>query len=88
MKDEEYKCDLIPLIVYVPNNTVALDLNATVIEKDKSMQHVLNSMSMPELYEARVDGDVWESENVKYRITDEAREFLDNGGTVKELLNQ
>lgn len=88
MDDKEYKCDLIPLIVYVPNNTVALDLNATVIEKDKSTQNVMNTMSMAELYEARLDGEVWESENVKYKITDEAREFLDNGGTIEELLNK
>lgn len=88
MDDKEYKCDLIPLIVYVPNNTVALDLNATVIEKDKSTQNVMNTMSMAELYEARVDGEEWESENVKYKITDEAREFLDNGGTIEELLNK
>ncbi len=88
MDDKEYKCDLIPLIVYVPNNTVALDLNATVIEKDKSTQNVMSTMSMAELYEARVDGEEWESENIKYKITDEAREFLDNGGTIKELLNK
>ena len=88
MDDKEYKCDLIPLIVYVPSNTVALDLNATVIEKDKSTQNVMNTMSMPELYEARLDGEEWESKNVKYKITDEAREFLDNGGTVEELLNK
>ena len=88
MDDKEYKCDLIPLIVYVPNNTVALDLNATVIEKDKSTQNVINTMSMAELYEARVDGEEWESKNVKYKITDEARKFLDNGGTIEELLNK
>lgn len=88
MDDKENKCDLIPLIVYVPNNTVALDLNATVIKKDKSTQNVMNTMSMAELYEARLDGEVWESENVKYEITDEVREFLDNGGTIEELLNK
>lgn len=87
-KRQEYECDLIPLIVYVPNNTVALDLYVTVIEKDKSIQHAVNSMTMAELYEARVDGDQWEAENVKYRITDEAREFLDNGGNIEELLNK
>lgn len=63
MDDKKYECDLIPLIVYVPNNTVALDLNATVIEKDKSTQNVMNTMSIAELYEARLGGEEWESEN-------------------------
>lgn len=72
----------------MPNNTVALDLYVTVMEEDKSTQHAVNSMSIADLYEARVDGDQWEAENVKYTISDEAREFLNNGGNIEELLNK
>lgn len=87
-KGQEYECDLIPLIVYVPNNTVALDLYVTVMEEDKSTQHAVNSMSIVDLYEARIDGEYWEAKNAKYTISDEARELLDNGGNIEELLNK
>ncbi len=87
-KGQEYECDLIPLIVYVPNNTVALDLYVTVMEEDKSIQHAVNSMSIADLYEARVDGEYWEAKNAKYTITDKGRELLGNGGNIEEVLNK
>lgn len=65
---EVYECEQIPLIVYVPDNTVSLCLNATVLTKDKKMLEVTNTMEMADLYEARVKGEEWEDENVEYVI--------------------
>ena len=66
--EEVYKCEQIPIIVCVPDNTVSLCLNATVIDKNKKMLEVTNTMEIADLYEARVKGEEWADENVEYVI--------------------
>ena len=63
-----YECEQVPIIVCVPNNTVSLRLDATVLTKDKKMLEVTNTMEMADLYEARVKGEEWADENVEYVI--------------------
>ena len=66
--NKSYECEQVPLIVCVPNNTVLLRLNATVLTQDKKMLEVTNTMEMSDLYEAVVKGAEWEDENVEYVI--------------------
>lgn len=77
MDKEEYERPQIPLIVYVPDNTVSLTLTATVMEDDESMLNVVNKMTIADLYDARVSGEEWEYENVKYVLTDFGKSMID-----------
>lgn len=76
-KGEEYKCEQVPVILHIPNNTVKLTLTAKLIDENDEFLEVVNVMSLPEITEARISGEEWEYENVVYTLTDKAREELD-----------
>ena len=86
--EKEYECKLVPLIINVPDNTAMLTLTAKIMDDKGEIITVENTMTLREVIEARVKGEEWEDENTIYTLTDSAREFLDNGGTIDELLNR
>ena len=68
---------LVPIIAYVPNNTVKLTLVAKLYNEDNdSFCEAENTMNISKLREAMIDGDAWEADNVKYVFTDKAKEIL------------
>lgn len=75
-KGEEYKCEQVPVILYIPNNTVKLTLTAKLIDENDEFFEVANIMSLPEITDARISGEEWEYENAVYTLTDKAREEL------------
>ena len=85
---KEYKCEFVPLIINVPDNTAMLTLTAKVMDDKGEMMTVESIMTLKEVIEARIKGEEWEDENATWVFTDSAREFLDNGGTVDELLSR
>lgn len=85
--DKEYKCELVPLIINVPDNTAMLTLIAKVMDDKGEMMTVESTMTLKEVIEARIKGEEWEDKNATWVLTDSAKEFLENGGTVDELLN-
>lgn len=84
---EEYKCELVPLIINVPDNTAMLTVIAKVMDDKGEMMTVENTMTLKEVIEARIKGEEWEDENATWVLTDSAKEFLDNGVTADELFN-
>lgn len=85
---KEYKCELVPLIINVPDNTAMLTLIAKVMDDKGEIITVESTMSLKEVIEARIKGEEWEDKNAIYVLTDSVREFLDNGGSVDELLSR
>lgn len=74
---EEYKSNLVPVILYVPDNTVKLTLTAKIMLEDDTMTDVESTLNTAEVAEARINGDGWEAENVKYTLTDEGRKYVE-----------
>ena len=64
------------IIFNIPTNTVKLDIAATVIDENNKLHTASTSMNLSEIYEARILGNEWEIENVKYVLTDKGRELL------------
>lgn len=71
---ESYECKQMPLILYAPNNTIELKLIATVINEDGSTMQVMDKIPISRLYEARIEGEIWENENGTWVINDDKKE--------------
>ena len=68
--------ELMQIIISVPNNTVKLEINATIMDEETDELYVAtNKMPTNEVIEARISGWEWEGENVKYRLTDIGKEI-------------
>lgn len=52
-----YERENMPLIVYVPDNTVHLKLNVTAMGDTGELIELESKMSISELYQARIDGE-------------------------------
>lgn len=61
----------------IPDNTVKLEIIATIINEEDKLHKAVTTMSLPEIIEARIDGNEWENENVKYVLTDKAKKEFD-----------
>lgn len=66
-------------IIMIPANAVKLEITAKIIDENDELYEALTTMSLPEIVDARIDGEDWERENVKYVLTDKAKEFLVGG---------
>ena len=64
------------IIFNIPTNTVKLDITATVIDENNQLHTASTSINLSEIYEARILGNEWEINNVKYVLTDKGRELL------------
>lgn len=65
--NEEVKT--VPAIIYIPDNAVKITVSADIIEPDLSLHKAEMVLNMAELNEAKIDGEYWEDENVKYVLT-------------------
>lgn len=67
---EEYEVDLQPVILYIPKNTIKLTIDAKLLEEDEKMVDIRTIMTLPEIIEARIEGEYWEDEIVKYCLAE------------------
>lgn len=65
------------VVLRIPKSTAKLTLIATVIDDDGDMHDMITVFPLADLYEARILGDEWELENVKYQLTDKGRELAE-----------
>lgn len=78
-KDENVieEFELVPIITYIPYNTVKLTLTTKIYdEENDKFINAESVMNMSELHDAKIDGWEWEGENVKYVLTDKAKKEL------------
>jgi len=66
----------VPAIIYIPENTIKLEVIATVMNDDCSINKGSMVLNVAAVAEARIQGWDWEGENVKYQLTDEAKREL------------
>lgn len=62
--NEEVKT--VPAIIYIPDNAVKITVIADIIDPDLSLHKAEMVLDMAALNDAKIDGECWESENVKY----------------------
>ena len=65
------------IIFNIPTNTVKLDITATVIDDKSELHQASTTINLPEIYEARILGNEWETENIKYCLTEEGRKAVE-----------
>lgn len=76
--DKIYECEQMPAIIYIPSNTVKLKITATLMDEDDKLFEVVNVMPTKDVIQARIEGEEWEFDNVKYVLTDEGKAYLDS----------
>lgn len=69
----------VPAIIYIPDNTYKLTVNAKLVDKNDEFYDAEMVLSLPEIQEARIRGEEWEDENTYWTLTEKAREELKNG---------
>ena len=74
---KEYECKQVPIVLYIPDNAIKLEVIVTVMEDDDSIYEVTDTLKPARLAEARIDGEEWEDNNVTYTLTDEGRKYLE-----------
>ena len=75
--------DLMTIIIDVPKQAVKLEVNATIIDNETDeLYKTTSTLNLADITEARIVGDEWESENVKYCLTDSAKKELEEKGYI------
>lgn len=72
-----YEGKQVAAIIYIPDNTVKLEIIATMMDEEDKLFSATSTMRTADVMEARIEGDEWEAENVKYCLTDEGRALAD-----------
>ena len=83
--------NIVPMICYIPNNTCRLVINVIAMDDDGEVHEASQVMSLPEIIDARIDGEEWESENIKYCLTEATQKEIEEKGVeqvAKEILEQ
>ena len=83
-----YECTIVPAVIYIPDNAIKIELIATIMDKDNQIKKIGQEITLNDVIEARKNGEDWANAFEKWKLTPEAQKFLDNGGTIEELLNK
>ncbi len=76
-KGDEYSCNQVPIIINIPDNTVKVEIIATVLDDNDKFLNLSSKLKTSEIMDARIGAEYWENENVKYVLTDKGKEKLD-----------
>lgn len=81
-KEELYNDDLQAAIIYIPKDTVQLNIIAHLLDPDTlEVYKAGNKMTLADIKEAVIAGDEWEAENVKYILNPDYLKELEDGET-------
>lgn len=85
MDEEEkvYEGKQVPVIINIPENTVKLEIKATMMDDDDNLFTAVSIMKTAEVIEARISGDQWEFENVKYCLSDLGKNLVTLDGQTE-----
>lgn len=67
---EHLDVETVPAIIYIPENTIKLEVVATVMNDDCSINKASMNLNVAAVAEARIKGWDWEGENVQYALVD------------------
>ena len=72
--DPEYlDVPMVPAIIYIPENTVVIEVTATIMHDDRSLSDATMVLNTAAVADARIEGWDWGAENIKYVLKDEAK---------------
>ena len=86
----EYLCsgdNNMPIIAYVPNNTCRIIFNVMIMDDDGEMHEASSIMNLKEVMDARVAGEEWEFNNVKYRLSEKTQREIEEKG-INQVANE
>lgn len=83
-KGDEYSCKQVPIIINVPDNTVKVEIIATVLDDDDKFLNLSSKLKVSEIMDARIGAEYWENENVKYVLTDKSKAELEDREAINE----
>jgi hypothetical protein len=67
----------LPFITEIPENTIALEIRATLLDDDSTTQLATAKLNFSQVREGLLKGDEWETENTVYSLTDKALKELE-----------
>lgn len=82
-----YECTEVPAVIYIPDNAIKIELIVTIMDKDNQIKKISKEITLNDIIEARKNGEDWANAFEKWKLTPETLKFLDDGGTIEELLN-
>ena len=91
MKYLDDENNIVPIVCYIPNNTCRVVIGVVAMDDDGEMHEASKVMSLPEIVNARIDGEECEGENVKYCLTDKAELQMEYKGVeqfAKDTMEQ
>lgn len=71
-ENEPLDLELVPYVTYVPVNTIALEIHATIFENSE-MQETVKSEDMAMIRQGMKDGQDWEDEFGRYELTEKMK---------------
>ena len=79
MNEKEYKeveLNLVPAIIYIPENTVKLTIIAKIIKENDEIGEVKTILNLQDVIKAMADGEDWISDDEVFKLTDKAKKEL------------
>lgn len=76
MTDDDIKT--VPFITYIPDNAIKIVISATILDDNDEFHQAQMTLKLSDIREGMIDGDQWESENVKYVVNEEYLKELQN----------
>ena len=67
----------VPVIIYIPEETYRLTINAKMITKEDEFYGAEMVMGLPEITDARIEGEEWAWENEKWFLTEDTEKTVD-----------
>jgi hypothetical protein len=68
----------LPFITDIPENTIALEIRATILNDDSTTQLATAKLNFSQVREGFLKGDEWADDNTFYKLTDEALKELES----------
>ena len=78
-ESEPLDLELVPYVTYVPANTIALEIHATIFDNSE-IQETIKSEDTAMIRIGMKNGIDWEDEFGRYELTEKSRKAVDKGG--------
>lgn len=79
MNEKEYKeveLNLVPAVIYIPENAVKLTIIAKIINENDEISEVKSILNLQDVIKAMADGEDWIPDDAVFTLTDKGRKSL------------
>lgn len=71
METKTIDAKMVPMIIYIPENAVKLQIIASLLDEDDSIIKAESKYDIGMIREGLIEGQYWEDENVKYVLNED-----------------